>query len=65
MLSNLSDHYIIATTTDFTADGYISGYHVARTDIMPIYLSFLAVVFITILWKITEKILLKITKKNK
>lgn len=64
-LSSISDHYIIATTTDFTTAGVVSGYHVAHYDIMPIYLSFLIVVFSTVMWKATERIITKITKKKR
>jgi hypothetical protein len=64
-LSSLSNHYIIATTTDFTAKGGVSGYHVTRYDIMPIYLSLLIVIFSFMLWAATERIIIKITKKKK
>jgi hypothetical protein len=64
MLSGLSNHYIIATTTDFTPKGDVYAYHVSRIDIMPIFLAFVVVLFSLIMWDITRRILIIIRKKQ-
>jgi hypothetical protein len=64
-LSTISDHYIVATTTDYTAAGVVSGYHVSHCDLMPLIIIFLIIIFAAAMWDITKRILLIIKKNTK
>jgi len=63
-MQSLSDHYIIATTTDYAPHGGITGYHVMHIDIMPIYIGIAGGLAFYFFCKLFLKILQKI-RKNK
>jgi len=60
----LSDHYLVATSTDYTPDGDIYGYHVWHVDIMPIYIVILIFIAFAVLKKTMISILKKIIKST-
>lgn len=60
----LSNHYLIATTTDYNDAGDIYAYHVVRVDIMPVYSLIIALVACLFFWHVTLRIIAKLKKEK-